>query len=141
MKKAIFLVIVSLTLQGFSQVESGVYKVQETYRFIFEEGVEIENTFASTKPMFLHISNNGFRVYTKNTDTGNSYPLIYIGTMDDGFESYAVPFGDRFEMKDDFAVLFQGFDNSTGWYTESIEWRGLEYISNVPILDYEEEKE
>ena len=140
MKKAIFLVIVSLTLQGFSQVESGVYKVQETYRFIFEEGVEIENTFGSTKPMFLHISNNGFRVYTKNTDTGNSYPLIYIGTMDDGFESYAVPFGDRFEMKDDFAVLFQGFDNSTGWYTESIEWRGLEYVSNVPILDYEEEK-
>ena len=59
MKKAIFLVIVSLTLQGFSQVESGVYKVQETYRFIFEEGVEIENTFASTKPMLLHISSNG----------------------------------------------------------------------------------
>jgi len=41
------------------------------------------------------------------------------------------------EVSGDMAVLFYNFNNETGWYKSSTEWRGLEYISNVPILDYE----
>ena len=68
-----------------------------------------------------------------------SYPLVFIGKSSDGYYTYAVPFGDKFEIKNDVAVLFYDFNNDTGWYDSSTEWRGLEYVSNMPILDDEEE--
>tara|TARA_R100001443_G_scaffold93251_1_gene99819 strand:+ start:432 stop:848 length:417 start_codon:yes stop_codon:yes gene_type:complete len=138
MKKAIFLVIVSLTLQGFSQVKSGVYKAVEVLNFEWDNGIQVGDPYYSEYQDFIHITDNGFRAYKKRLDTGNSYPMIYIGLDKEGYHTYAVPFGDRFEIKGDFAVFFYNFDNETGWYMNSIEWRGLEYISNVPILDYEE---
>ena len=70
-------------------------------------------------------------------ETGMSYPLIYMGKSSDGYYKYAVPFGDKLEINGDVAVLFYDFNNTTGWYYSSREWRGLEYISNTPILDYE----
>jgi|TARA_R100000084_G_C4647655_1_gene147731 hypothetical protein len=138
MKKAIFLVIVSLALQGFSQVESGVYKAVEVLNFEWDNGIQVGDPYSSDYQDLIHITDNGFRAYKKHLDTGNSYPMIYIGLDKEGYHTYAVPFGDRFEMKDDFAVFFYNFNNETGWYMNSTEWRGLEYISNVPILDYEE---
>ena len=140
MKKAIFLVIISLTLQGFSQVRSGVYKGTERVEFMWKNGEQDGDTYYSESSFLLHITNNGFRAYKKPLDTGNSWPIIYIGKDRDGYETYAVPFGDRLEWSPerDVAILFYDFDNETGWYQKSIEWHGLEYISNVPILEYED---
>jgi hypothetical protein len=137
MKKAIFLVIISLSLQGFSQVKTGVYQSNVSLDFEWNEGVQVGDGNVYNKPLLLHITNTGFRVYKKPNDTGNSYPIIYIGKDDEGFHIYAVPFGDRFEIDGETAVLFYNFDSSTGWYQNSIEYRDLEYISNVPIFDHE----
>tara|TARA_R100001594_G_scaffold112134_1_gene147005 strand:- start:376 stop:798 length:423 start_codon:yes stop_codon:yes gene_type:complete len=140
MKKAIFLVIIFLALQGFSQVESGVYSVKETIDFEWDNGKET-SSYIYNKGSLMHITECGFRIYKKHSDTGASFPLVYIGLDSDGYYCYAVPFGDRFEINKDIAVLFYNFNNETGWYESSTEWRGLEYISNVPILDYEKEEE
>lgn len=142
MKKAIFLVIISLALQGFSQVKTGVYKSDVSINFEWDKGIQMGDPYIYDKPLLLHITTTGLRVYKKHSDTGRSYSMIYMGEDEDGYHIYAVPFGDRFEINsDDTAVLFYNFDNETGWYQNSIEYRDLEYISNVPILDYEEEKE
>jgi len=138
MKKTIFLAIILLTLQGFSQITSGVYKSNETLDFTWSEGEQVGDAYVSENAGLLHITTNGFRVYKKHSDTGNSYPLIYMGLDSDGFHIYAAPPGDRFEVKNDFAVLFYNFNNDTGWYEGSIEWRGLEYICDSPILNYED---
>tara|TARA_R100000808_G_scaffold24739_1_gene57958 strand:- start:405 stop:821 length:417 start_codon:yes stop_codon:yes gene_type:complete len=137
MKKVIFLVIISLALQGFSQVKSGVYKINETLDFTWKNGEQVGDAYLSNEPFLMHIADNGFRIYRKHADTGNSYPMVYMGLDPDGYHIYAVPFGDRFEMKDDIAVFFFNFNNDTGWYESSTEWRGLEYVSKVPILEYE----
>ena len=139
MKKLIFLAIISLALQGFSQVKSGVYKVTESFDYEWNNGVQDGDVYVYSEPMFIHITETGFRVYMKHGDTGYSYPLVYIGKDPDGYETYAVPFGDKFEVNGNVAVLFYNFNNDTGWYENSTEWRGLEYVSNIPILDYEEE--
>ena len=141
MKKTFFLVIILLSFQGFSQVQSGVYSVGETVSYEWDEGLPIGDGYEYSQKFLIHITNNGFRIYQKPNDTGTSFSLIYIGTTKDNYYVYAVPPGDRFEIGDNLAVHFYNFDNETGWYQSSTEWRDLEYISNVPILDYEEEEE
>lgn len=138
MKKAIFIVIISLALQGFSQIKSGVYETKQTIDFEWVDGEQVGEAYEYSKVILLHITETGFRVYKKHTDTGKSFPFIYMGITPDEWHVYAVPFGDRFEMKDDLAVLFHDFDDDTGWYRSTTEWRDLEYISSMPILDYEE---
>ena len=59
---------------------------------------------------------------------------MYMGVMDDGFHSYAIPTTIRLEIKDDLAVMFYDFDTETGWFGKSKEFRGLEYLSEMPIL-------
>lgn len=140
MKKAFFFVFILLSFQGFTQVKTGVYSVNETVNFEWSEGEEI-NSYISEGSRLMHITDWGFRIYRKHKDTGNSFPAIYIGLDSDGYHCYAVPFGDRLEVSGDMAVLFYNFNNETGWYESSTEWRGLEYISNVPILDYEKEED
>ena len=138
MKKTIFLVIISLALQGFSQIKTGVYSSEMSINFEWAEGIQQGDSYVYNEPLLLHVTDNGLRVYKKHGDTGQSYSMIYMGKDSDDYYTYAVPFGDRFEIKNgDMAVLFYNFDNETGWYQNSIEYRGLEYISNVPILDYE----
>ena len=138
MKKAVFMVIISLALQGFSQVKSGVYETKKTLDFEWVEGKQVGETYVYGKSLLLHITETGFRVYKKHTDTGKSFPFIYIGITSEGYYAYAVPFGDRFEMKDDLAVLFYNFNNETGWYQNSTEYRDLEYLRKHPDLSIKE---
>jgi hypothetical protein len=140
MKKAIFMVIISLSLQGFSQFDSGVYKISRTLKFTWENGEQKPGAQEYENSLYLHIASNGYRVYKDNGDVGDSYSTIYVGLDEDGYHIYAVPNGDRFEITDDMGVLFYNFDYNTGWYRNSIEYRGLDYIHNVPILQYEKEE-
>ena len=111
MKKMIFLVILSLSLQGFSQVKSGVYRISEALNFEWDNGNPDGDVYSYDGPMFIHITETGFRVYLKRGDVGMSYPLVFIGKSSDGYYTYAVPFGDKFEIKNDVAVLFYDFNN------------------------------
>ena len=136
MKKAFFFVFILLSFQGFAQVKTGVYSVNETVDFEWSNGEQVGD-YTSNSVNLIHITDWGFRIYKQSNDTGNSFSSIYIGVDSHGYHCYAVPFGDRLEVGEDLAVLFYNFNNKTGWYENSTEWRGLEYISNVPILDYE----
>ena len=136
MKNLFFLMFVFFTCQVWSQVKTGVYKSEISMEFQWDEGVQIGSSNIYNDSLLLHITQTGFRVYKKEGDTGNSYPLIYIGQDSEGFNIYAVPFGDRFEMKeDDIAVLFYNFDDTTGWYQSSIEYRSLSFLYEDPILE------
>tara|TARA_R100000655_G_scaffold94544_1_gene136028 strand:+ start:330 stop:749 length:420 start_codon:yes stop_codon:yes gene_type:complete len=139
MKKMIFLAILFLSLQGISQIGTGVYQSSESIDYEWSNGEQTGDVYIYSEPMFIHISETGFRVYMNQWETGMSYPFIYMGKSSDGYYVYAVPFGDKLEINEDVAVLFYNFNNTTGWYDSSREWRGLEYISNTPILDYEKE--
>ena len=134
MKKIVFLAIIFLTLQGFSQVKSGVYKVSYIYDYTWVEGEQDGNGFVEDSSSLIQITENGFRSYKKDTDTGEVFSLMYMGVMDDGFHSYAIPTTIRLEIKDDLAVMFYDFDTETGWFGKSKEFRGLEYLSEMPIL-------
>ena len=136
MQKEIFMVILSLSFQGFSQIKSGVYLTQEIYDFVFIDGEQLGNPKQSSKDTYLHITDNGFRIYTQEGDTGESYSLVFMGVDNTGYNIYAVPLGNRLEFKDDFMVMFHNFDNETGWYGNSTEWHKLKYVRKEPKLEY-----
>ena len=138
MKRAIFLVIIFLSFQGFSQVESGVYITNEVYDFVFLDGEQVGPPNHNYGDTYIHVLENGFRIYKKEGDTGESYPLVYMGMDNFGYQIYAVPFGNRLEFKDNFMVLFYQFNNNSGWYERSSEYHNLKYLRKEPILIYEE---
>ena len=138
MKKTIFLVIISLTLQGFSQIKSGVYFTKEVLDFKFIDGQQDGKAMTNPDETYVHITEAGFRIYGQKGDTGESFSLIYMGLDNDGYHVYAVPDGDRLEYSDGFLVLFYNFDNDTGWYRNSTEFHDLVYVGDKPDLKYEE---
>ena len=138
MKKAIFLVIISLALQGFSQIRSGVYFTNDVLDFKFVDGEQDGKAMVCSKDTYIHITETGFRLYGQKGDTGESFSLVYMGLDSDGYEVYAVPDGARLEYKDGFLVLFYNFDNDTGWYKNSTEFHDIVYLNNSPNLNYED---
>ena len=134
MKKLCCLIFILFICQSYSQVKTGVYQSELLINFEWSEGVEI-GSHIYNEPLLLHITDNGFRVYKKEGDTGSSYPMIYIGQDSEGFHVYAVPFGDRLEINDDIAIFFSNFDNDTGWYQSSSEYRSLEFLYEKPKLE------
>ena len=138
MKKTIFLAIILLTLQGFSQnVKNGVYKVGEVIMYEWNEEQTEAESFVYERDYFFHITDNHFRWYYQSDDTGDVYNIMYIGVMEDGFDAFAVPFESRLEIKDELAVLYFDFDRDTGWFKSSLEFKDLEYFSKRPILKHE----
>ena len=133
MKKLFCLIFILFAYQGWSQIKTGVYKSELIIDFEWNEGVEVGSHIYNDS-LLLHITENGFRVYKKEGDTGNSYPMIYIGQDSEEFHIYAVPFGDRLEINDNIAVLFSDFDNETGWYQSSREYRSLSFLYEKPQL-------
>ena len=138
MKKTIFLAIIFLTLQGFSQsFKNGVYKVNKVVEFTWnEEHTEVE-PYEYEREYLFQITDSGFRWYYQSDDTGESYSIMYIGVMKDGYDSFAVNPSSRLEIKDELAVLYFDFNGQTGWFESSIEFRDLEYLSKKPILSHE----
>lgn len=137
MKRAVFMVILSLALQGFSQIKSGVYHTDQSYKYSFIDGKQDGGPYFRNGDIYIHITDNGFRIYKQEGDTGNSYPLVYMNKDNEGYQVYAVPPGGRLEFKDDFMVMFYNFDDDTGWYQNSTEWHKLKYIRKGPELEYE----
>ena len=91
MKKTIFLVIISLTLQGFSQIKSGVYFTKEALDFKFKDGEQDGEVIINPSETYIHITKTGFRLYGQKGDTGESFSLIYMGLDNDGYDVYAIP--------------------------------------------------
>ena len=135
MKNLFCLMFIVFTYQAWSQVKTGVYKSEMILEYQWEDGVQVGDTYQYRDPLLLHITENGYRVFKKEGDTGNSFPLIYIGQDADEYHVYAVPFGDRFEINDSMAVLFYNFDDTTGWYQSSIEYRSLRFLYEKPLLE------
>ena len=134
MKKVILFVITALALQGFSQVENGVYTSKSMYEYEFESGKMISGGLTVEDNTFIHFSDCGFRVYVGSKDAGNTFPSIYIGETADGFEMYGVYPDDRAEFKDDNLYIFFNFNETTGYYDSSTEFHDLKYIGRVPDL-------
>ena len=141
MRKTVFFVIIILTLQGFSQVEKGVYTSKAMYEYEFNNGEQIGGGLSLKENTYIHFGECGFRVYVGSKDAGNTFPSVYVGKTEDGYEMYGLYPDDRAEYKDNNLYIFYNFNDDSGYYDSSTEFHGLEYIGGVPdLLDEKEER-
>ena len=128
MKNAIFLMLITLSFQGLAQISSGVYTSNETWSFEWDkEGYEVDGTLMDEEPFFIDFSDHGFRIYLEEGDVGDMYPLMYV-TERDGWEVYSVYPDEKMKYKDGHMVWFYNFNNETGYYKYSTEFKNIKKV-------------
>ena len=125
MKNTIFLMLLALSFQGFAQIDSGVYTSNETWTFEWEdEGYEDNGGLIDEDPFFIEFSDYGLRLYMKEGDVGEMFPAMYVKNMD-GWEIYCIHPDERLEYKDGHIVWFYNFNDETGYYKNSTEFKNV----------------
>ena len=139
MRKAIFLVIISLALQGFSQdLTNGIYSSDECNVYTWKDGEITEGVSLDDDVTYIHVTDLGFRIFMGPGQTGETFPSIYMGKDVDGYEVWGTYPDDRTEYRNNTLIMFYNFDREQGYYTKSMEFTGMEYLRNNPDLQYEE---
>ena len=128
MKNTIFLMLLALSLQGFAQMDPGVYTSNETWYVNWtDEGLENHGDLVDEEPFFIEVRDHGFRIYNKEGDSGSMYSAMYVKNMD-GWEVYSVYPDERMEYKDGHLIWFYNFNNSTGYYERSTEFKNIKRV-------------
>tara|TARA_R100001594_G_scaffold32965_2_gene61209 strand:- start:631 stop:1050 length:420 start_codon:yes stop_codon:yes gene_type:complete len=139
MRKAIFLVIISLALQGFSQdLNNGIYLSNECNIYTWEDGKIVKGTKMDDGQTYIHVTDLGFRVFMGPGQTGETFPSIYMGKDSDGYDIWGTYPDDRTEYRNNTLIMFYNFDVEQGYYTKSMELSGMNYLRENPNLEYEE---
>ncbi len=138
MKKIIFIMLISLSLQGLAQIKSGVYCSNKMYEYSFINGQYDSGGLSGDEITYIHIEDYAFRIYTNPIDAGETYHSVYIGKTRDGYDMYGVSPGERMEYKDGKLIIFYNFNYETLYYDNTVEFHNLEFINRMPNLMYED---
>ena len=128
MKKLFFLILLTFSFQVFSQIEPGIYTSNETWSFKWDEnGYEDGGKLMDKEPFFIEFNDYGFRIYMKEGNVGKMYPAMYVKNMD-GWEVYSVYPDERLEYKDGHILWFFNFNDDTGYYMNSTEFKNVKKV-------------
>jgi len=129
MKKLFFLILLTFSFQVFSQIEPGIYTSNETWSFKWDEnGYEDDGKLMDKEPFFIEFNDCGLRLYVKEGDVGEMFPAMYIKNMD-GWEVYCIHPDERLEYKDGHIMWFFNFNDETGYYTNSTEFKNVKKVN------------
>ena len=130
MRKAIFILLVTLTFQGSAQVKEGYYKSTHSVYLDYDSVGNVIESRTYEDATLLHIKNNGFRVLYEIHNWGVFYPWMFIKQAHDGNYLYTVYEEDacKINIEKGYFLYYYDFNDTTGFYNKGLNYINLKYI-------------
>jgi len=132
--KQLFLLALLLSIQLYGQIKEGTYYTDEIIYCDIWEGVIQHESYVPDEHAYLHIDENGLRIYSDDL-IGIYYPWTYIGIYQD-YQTYIMSNRNRVVWSEDLEgiMIFYDLDKESHWYRKSIEYRFIKELEE----EYEE---
>ena len=132
--KQLFLLALLLSIQLYGQIKEGTYYTDEIIYCDIWEGVIQHESYIPDEHAYLHIDENGLRIYNDEL-IGRYYPWTYIGMYQD-YQTYIMSKRNRGVWSENLEgiMIFYDLDEETHWYRKSIEYRFIKELEE----EYEE---